>query len=114
MSPDPPLDFQEKISNPIQSAKKNMQENMSLCLNILGMSKTSDKIPVISSLVQCLSVLFWDSGLFLARVMACSMQLLKVIYFQNDFWMSSFEPKNERKYFCISALASKNKPNQKN
>ena len=23
------------------------------------------------------------------------------------FWMSSFEPKNERKYFCISALASK-------
>ena len=51
MSPDPPLDFQEKISNPIQSAKKNMQENMSLCLNILGMSKTSDKIPVISSLV---------------------------------------------------------------
>ena len=25
----------------------------------------------------------------------------------NDFWMSSFEPKNEQKYFCISALASK-------
>ena len=51
MLPDPPLDFQEKISTPIQSAKKNMQENMSLCLNIVGMSKTSDKIPVISSLV---------------------------------------------------------------
>ena len=26
---------------------------------------------------------------------------------QNDFWMSLFEPKNEQKYFCISALASK-------
>ena len=32
---------------------------------------------------------------------------LKVRQFQNDFWMSSFEPKNERKYFCTSALASK-------
>ena len=30
--------------------------------------------------------------------------LVKVSYFQNDFWMSSFEPKNEQKYFCISAL----------
>ena len=32
---------------------------------------------------------------------------LKVSLFQNDFWISSFEPKNERKYICISALASK-------
>ena len=33
-------------------------------------------------------------------------KVLKVRYFQNDFWMSSFEPKNKRKYFCISALYS--------
>ena len=32
---------------------------------------------------------------------------LKVRKFLNDFQMSSFEPKNERKYFCIAALASK-------
>ena len=27
--------------------------------------------------------------------------------FQNDFWMFLFKPKNEQKYSCISALASK-------
>ena len=32
---------------------------------------------------------------------------LKVRWFQNDFLISSFEQKNEQKYFCISALASK-------
>ena len=31
-----------------------------------------------------------------------------------DFLKFSFAPKNERKYFCISALASKKRSNQKN
>ena len=30
---------------------------------------------------------------------------------QNDLWMSSFEPKNERKYFSISALPGSNHKN---
>ena len=33
-----------------------------------------------------------------------NLKYLKVSQFQNYFWMSSFEAKNERKYFCISAL----------
>ena len=40
--------------------------------------------------------------------------LIKVNYFRKDFLESFFAPKNERKYFCISALASKKRPNQKN
>ena len=32
---------------------------------------------------------------------------LKVRWFQNDFWISSFEPKTEQKYYSISALSSK-------
>ena len=33
---------------------------------------------------------------------------LKVSKSRKHFFKFSFEPKNERKYFCISALASKN------
>ena len=40
--------------------------------------------------------------------------LLKVSKFQKQFFLFSFEPKNKRNYFLISALASKNGSNQKN
>ena len=40
--------------------------------------------------------------------------LLKVSKFQKQIFLFSFEPKNERNYFLISALASKNGSNQKN
>jgi hypothetical protein len=33
---------------------------------------------------------------------------------RKDFFEFSFAPKNERKYFCISALASKKRSSQKN
>ena len=39
---------------------------------------------------------------------------LKVSKFQKQLFMLSFEPKNERNYFLISALASKNGSNQNN
>ena len=39
---------------------------------------------------------------------------LKVSKSQKQILKFSFEPKNERKYFCISALASKKRSNQNN
>ena len=39
---------------------------------------------------------------------------LKVSKSQKQILKFSFEPKNEQKYFCISALASKKRSNQKN
>ena len=38
---------------------------------------------------------------------------LKVSLFQKQIFLFSFEPKSEQNYFLISALASKNGPNQK-
>ena len=40
--------------------------------------------------------------------------VLKVSKSQKQISKFSLEPKNERKYFCISALASKKRSNQKN
>ena len=39
---------------------------------------------------------------------------LKVSKLQKQLFLFSFEPKNERNYFLISALTSKNESNQKN
>ena len=39
---------------------------------------------------------------------------LRVSKFHKQIFLFSFEPKNERNYFLISALASKNGSNQKN
>ena len=39
--------------------------------------------------------------------------LLKVSKFQKQISLFSFEPKNERNYFLMSALASKNGSNKK-
>ena len=41
-------------------------------------------------------------------------ETLKDSEFQKDFLKFSFAPKNKRKYFCNSALASKKRSNQKN
>ena len=40
--------------------------------------------------------------------------ILKVSKSRKQISKFSFEPKNERKYFCISALASRKRSNQKN
>ena len=39
---------------------------------------------------------------------------VKVSWFRKDFLKFLFAPKNERKYICISALATKKRSNQKN
>ena len=39
--------------------------------------------------------------------------VLKVSKFRKQIFLFPFEPKNERNYFLISALASKNGSNQK-
>ena len=43
-----------------------------------------------------------------------SVPFLKVSKFQKQIFMLSFEPKTERNYFLIFALASKNGSSQKN
>ena len=48
------------------------------------------------------------------QITQLTFQLLKVIKFWKQIFLFSFEPKNERHYFLISALASKNGSNQKN
>ena len=59
---------------------------------------------------------FWRSWLFnLPEAYLQEFQAaVKVSKFQKQIFLFSFEPKNERNCFFISALASKNGSNQKN
>ena len=44
---------------------------------------------------------------------AAELRFVNVSKFQKQIFLFSFEPKDERNYFLISALASKNGSNQK-
>ena len=48
------------------------------------------------------------------EILKFSLDIPKVSKFQKQIILFSFEPKNERNYFSISAPASKNESNQKN
>ena len=50
-------------------------------------------------------------GRFVIRILNNYLQIQKLAL---DIFSLSFEPKIERKYFCISALVSKKRSNQKN
>ena len=51
----------------------------------------------------------------MSKILLIVLTLLKgQLILKKNFLKFSFAPKNERKYFCISALDSKKKSNQKN
>ena len=53
--------------------------------------------------------------MYIPNLNACGVfALLKVSKFQKQIFLFLFKPKNERNYFLISALASKNGSNKKN
>ena len=56
------------------------------------------------------SKIFFDCGVLCSTV---EMTSIKVNWFQKQIFLFSFEPKNERNYFLISALASKKSSNWK-
>ena len=67
-----------------------------------------------NSLILLLHSWPWCRGLFPFLLPTQALRLfLKVSKSQKQILKFSFEPKNERKYFCTSALASKKRSNQK-
>ena len=80
------------------------------CACTVGRAATIDQLDKYINFLQVKKKRFQTDYMRHATIIA---QLVKVSKFRKQILKFSFAPKNERKYFCISALASKKRSNQK-